>query len=238
MYRSVPALVLLMLALQACGSGDSRSAQPAKGFERDASVHEQVLDHDGDGLCDSSERDFGTDPRAADSDGDGLPDLIELANGFDAVNRDEPGPDEITYLDAKPGASTDFPVRATFDGEGEGVSGYFDAISSIYSDGSTAQDFYRGTAAVSADPIDSVRGIEQDSARFAAVLGHARLGFILHFEYMKGGPDVDCARAYPFRYSLKTDNGDVLGDRLFLLVVGAGAGAAADLGFCLPSGCQ
>ena len=95
MYRSVPALVLLMLALQACGSGDSRSAQPAKGFERDASVHEQVLDHDGDGLCDSSERDFGTDRRAADSDGDGLPDLIELANGFDAVNRDEPGPDEL-----------------------------------------------------------------------------------------------------------------------------------------------
>lgn len=239
MRRSVPALVLLfMFALQACGGGDSRSAQMTKDFVRDASVQGPVIDHDHDGLCDSSEHDFGTDPRAADSDGDGLPDLIELANGFDAVSSTDPAPDQIVYLDAKPSASTDFPVRATFDGDGVGVSGYFDAISSIYSDGSTAQDFYVSTAAVSADPVDSVRGIEGDSARFAAVLGHARLGFILHFEYMKSSPAVDCARAYPFRYSLKTDNGDVQGDRLFLLVVGAGAGAAADLEFCLPSGCQ
>jgi hypothetical protein len=237
MRRLAHALVFLLAALQACG-GDSHSDQPVKDFVRDAAVGEPVLDHDGDGLCDGTEHDFGTDPRSNDSDGDGLPDLIELANGFDPVNRADPRPDQVAYLEAKSGGSTDFSVRTTFDGQGEGVSGYFDAISSIYSDGSTAQDFYRGTAAVSADPVDSVRGIEQDSARFAAVLGHARLGFILHFEYMQGGPSVDCARAYPFRYSLKTDNGDVLGDRLFLLVVGAGAGTASDLDFCLPSGCQ
>jgi hypothetical protein len=228
----------LVFSLHACSGGESRSAQPDKNFARDAAPPDTVLDQDGDGLCDGSEHDFGTDPRVADSDGDGLPDLIELANGFDPVDRADPGVDQVAYLQAKLGAATDFPVRTTFDGTGEGVSGYFDAIASIYSDGSTAQDFYRGTSAVSADPVDSVRSIEHDSARFAAVLGHTRLGFILNFQYMQGVPDVDCARAYPFRYSLKTDNGDVQSDRLFLLVVAPGAGGTADLEFCLPGGCQ
>jgi hypothetical protein len=238
--RRFAQLLAVVCALSACGGSGSPHAQSDKRLPLvDAAVPQTVLDHDGDGLCDSTEESFGTDPNVRDTDGDGLPDLIELANGFDPLNRDDPGPDQLAYLQAVLGASTDFMVRATFDGNGQGVAGYFEATESIYTDHSTAQDFYRGTTAVSADPVDSVRSIESESARFAAVLGHARLGFSLRFAYTTVSPKIDCARAYPFRYSLKSDSGDVQGDRLYLLLVATNlAGGAASLNYCMPAVCQ
>jgi hypothetical protein len=232
-------VVVLLLVLHGCGGSASSHASAVHVSKKtDAGQPDRALDSDGDGLCDTTEQQVGTDPHMKDSDGDGLPDLIELANGFDPNNRADPGVDQLAYLQAKLGAATDFPVRATFDGDGGGVSGYFDALPSIYSDLSTAQDFYRGTTAVSADPVDAVRSIDSESARFAAVLGHTRLGFSLHFEYLADSPPVTCARAYPFRYSLKADNGDVSGDRMFLLIVSQEAAGATDLDYCLPVGCQ
>jgi hypothetical protein len=200
-----------------------------------------VLDTDHDGLCDPTEADFGTDPEVADSDHDGMPDLIELANGFDATDPTQPAADQTAYLEAHAGATLDFPVRITVEGTGEGLSGYFEAIESIYADGGNAEDYYRGTAAVSADPVDGVRRIDPGAARFWSVLGRARLGFSLHFTYATDGDQSQvppCAFAYPFRYSLKSDAGELLDDRDFLLVVGPEAASGAKFEYCLPADCQ
>src|SRR5437762_2527683 len=97
-------------------------------------------DDDHDGLCNATETRFGTDPESADTDGDGVPDLIELGNGFDAVDPSDPAPDHLAYLDDRTGATLDFSLRFTVNGDGQGMSGYFDSIPSIYADGSSADD--------------------------------------------------------------------------------------------------
>ena len=74
-------------------------------------------------------------------------------------------------------------MRATVDGNGESISGAFLSLPGLDPDGLTAADFFRSAVAVSADPIDSVRSINGESARFGSVLGRTRLAFNLRFEY-------------------------------------------------------
>ena len=231
---------LVAVVLSACGRSGAAAHGDSAPDLRDAGADAGLLadDRDGDGLCDHTELQFGTDPRSADSDGDGLPDLIELANGFDPVGPQQPASDQVAWLQARGGAAIDFPVRTTVDGEGLGLSGYFESVPSIYSDGSSAQDFYGSTLAVSADPVDAVRSIDSESARFFSVLGHTRLGFSLHFAYTADAPAIDCARAYPFRYGIKSDDGKVVSERLYLLVVSSSASSPAATDYCVPFGCE
>lgn len=193
-------------------------------------------DGDGDGLCDFTEEEFGTDASAVDSDGDRLPDLTELINGFDATDPESPLGDQLGYLEARRDSSMAFPVRATVDGDGQGVSGYFQPLAAVYADGLSAADFFAGAAAVSAHPVDGVRGINESSAHFAEVLGKTRLAFSLRFEYPFGElGTLDCARSYPFRYAIKSDDGETRAERLYLLiVVPEGSGDE----HCLPHSCQ
>jgi hypothetical protein len=194
-------------------------------------------DTDSDGLCDRTERQFGTDALAKDTDADGLPDLIEVGNGFDATSPDEPAEDQVAYLVGEPGSVLEFPVRMTVQGDGQALSGYFEVIPSIYADGMTAQDFFRGTMATAADPVDGVRSVQPGSARFAGVLGRTRLSFALRFEYPEGAA-VECGRAYPLRYALKSDDGMTVAERLFLLAVAPAVEAGLERPYCLPSRCQ
>ena len=196
-------------------------------------------DDDGDGLCDDTENEFATNPSALDTDGDTLPDLIELLNGFDATDPEEPAADQVGYLPAGRTASIDFMIRATVDGNGQGISGGFQSLASIYTDGSSAADFFAGASAVNALPVDGVRSIDEGSAYFAAVLGKTRLVFNLRFAYpFERFGEVDCARAYPFRFSIKTDDGETRAERRYLLVVHAGEDTAQDIAHCLPDTCQ
>lgn len=229
----------LVLLLCACGGGARPQPDPTKQPPHtDAAVVDKVIDRDHDGLCDATERQIGTDPLAVDTDGDGLPDLIELGNGFDPTDSSTPAPDQVAYLEARPGAILDFAVRATVDGHGQGVSGLFQAITSIYADGTTAEDFFSAASAVSADPVDGARSIDTSAARFDSVLGRTRLGFSLHFEYAGSAKPPECAKAYPFRYSTKSDDGATMAVRLFLLVVAPAGQAGHDASYCLPSDCQ
>lgn len=229
----------ILAAIAGCGGGESDS-RVSQSSDAGGEPSRAVDDTDRDGLCDITEWDFGTNPDRADSDGDGLPDLIELGNGFGPLERSAPATDQIGELSAERGASLDFPVRVTVDGDGRAVSGFFIDIPSLYLDGSSAADFFAGATAVSADPIDGPRRVNADAAEFVAVLGTTRLLFNLRFEYrVPGGSDEtepSCQRAYPFRYAIKASDGEDLAERLYLLRVGAGASSA--IPYCLPTDCH
>lgn len=232
----------LLIGLCACGAGE---AAPS-GAEIDIFVDggdgsRAPGDADDDGLCDPREEELGTDARAKDSDADGLPDRAEIVNGFDPTDPGSPAIDQLGYLQARISATVDFPVRATVDGNGESISGSFVALPALDPDGLTAGDFFRSAVAVSADPIDSVRSINGESARFGSVLGKTRLAFSLRFEYSGESQlheELSCARAYPFRYAIKTDDGRVRAERLFVLVLVPEGANTDEIDYCRPPYCQ
>jgi hypothetical protein len=246
--RGFPCILGLVVALYACEPDlidDAADAGAVPGADAGdaggASEPPEVAlpkDTDSDGLCDRTERQFGTDSQARDTDADGLPDLIEVGNGFDAASPDDPAQDQVAYLVGEPGSALEFPVRMTVQGDGQALSGYFEVIPSIYADGVTAQDFFRGTMATAADPVDGVRSVQPGSARFAGVLGRTRLSFALRFEYPEGAAVVECGRAYPLRYALRSDDGMTVAERLFLLVVAPEVEADLERQYCLPTRCQ
>ncbi|MDD9934590.1 MAG: hypothetical protein OXT09_13355 [Myxococcales bacterium] len=228
-----------VLAAVAAGCGDAPPREPTL---RDPGVDSASVpapgsadDNDGDGLCNGTEPDYGADPEVFDTDGDGLPDLVEVANAFDVASPGSPAEDQLGLLEARPGATLELDVRTTVDGDGQALSGFFSPIGSgIWPQPHDVGEFFISAVAVSADPIDNVRGIDYDSERFGFVAGETRLGFHLLFEY-PFDEGVECARAYPFRYRLKNDEGDTVAQRLFLVVVAPeGAG---DIEYCLPDDC-
>jgi hypothetical protein len=197
-----------------------------------------VLDADEDGLCDATELRLGTDPHARDTDGDGLPDLIELVAGHEPSVPEDPPQDAVAYLKGERGAESRHEARFTVEGDGAALSGWFAAAAALYRDGDRADAYFVGSSALEAAPIDAARSIARESARFEGVLGRTRLSFELRFAY-RGDADRDCARAYPFRYAIKSDSGDTRAERNYLLVIGAaGATQVGAEAFCLPTGCD
>jgi len=226
--------------LSACGghSGSPGADAPDLRSRADAGEAAAPLDSDQDGLCDATEADLGTNPHAIDTDGDGLPDVIELVSGHEPVVPEDPSPDQLAYLVGERGAALDFEARFTVDGDGQALTGRFGALGTLYRDGDTAERYFVGAAALEASPVDAARSIERDSARFDAVLGHTRLSFQLHFQ-LGDQPPRDCARAYPFRYSIKSEDGQTRAERSYLLVIGpSGAATLQADAFCLPTGCD
>jgi len=229
-----------LLALLLCSCVGSQPADSPQDVGEPDPRGELFSDRDEDGLCDSTENEVGTDPRDGDSDHDGLPDLIELVYGFDPTEPLEPAADQIGMLEARRGGSLEFPVRATVEGDGQGLRGIFQSLPSIYADGRAAADFFVGASAVSADPVDGVRSINEESARFAAVLGKTRLGFILQFAYAAEELDpmsVECTRSYPFSYAVQSDDGHTRAERMYLLLV-VPESAESEASHCLPRNCQ
>ena len=232
--------LMLGLGLCACAGGAVEPAaapSAAPGKEPMAATGDAV-DSDSDGLCDATEQGLGTDPEAIDTDNDQLPDLIEIASSFGPVDPADPAEDQVAFLEGTRGKHLDFMVRSTVDGDGQSLAGWFTAAGSFYRDEVSAADFFVGSTAVSADPTDAARSINQDSARFAAVLGKTRLAFNLRFEF-GDREDLSCGRAYPFRYAIKSDDGETRTERFYLLVVGpSGAPQLAATDLCLPVTCE
>jgi hypothetical protein len=233
--------LLLGFALLACAGdppSDSLVVEPDPGKGSAGAGARDSDDSDSDGLCDGTEVELGTDPQAADSDDDRLPDLIEVVSSFSPIEPADPAVDQLAFMHGSRGSSLDFAVRSTVDGDGQSLAGWFTAAGSFYRDDLSAADYFVGATAVSADPIDGARSINEESARFAAVLGRTRLAFKLRFEF-GSRPDLECGRAYPFRYAIKSDDGETRSERFYLLVVGASGAAELDpAGFCLPSSCE
>jgi len=233
--------LLLGFALLGCAGDPSGSDAELEGVRPEGSAGaggSDSDDSDADGLCDGTEVELGTNPQAADSDDDGLPDLIEVVSSFSPIEPAEPAADQVAFMNGSRGSSLDFSVRSTVNGDGQSLAGWFSAAGSFYRDELSAADYFVGATAVSADPIDGARSINEESARFAAVLGRTRLAFNLRFEFGER-PDLECGRAYPFRYAIKSDDGETRSERFYLLVVGTSEAVELDpAGFCLPTVCE
>jgi hypothetical protein len=227
-----------LASLAACGDEGLRDAADDPALRADSGSAQSVLDTDRDGLCDTTEADLGTDPNAVDSDGDGLPDIIELVGGLEPNMPGDPAPGELVYLAGARGSAADFEARFTVEGDGQGVSGWFGALGTLYRDGDSADLYHVGSSALAAAPTDAVRSIQAGSARFEAVLGKTRLSFVLRFEFGDRA-DRTCARAYPFRYAIKSDDGMTRAERTYMLVIGPAGTPHPDAdAFCLPTGCD
>jgi hypothetical protein len=223
----------LLAICSACGAERGEPPDPPPDVEVDPQL---PRDRDGDGLCDDTERDAETDPAQSDTDGDGLSDLAEAGNHFDPRDATSPAAERLAVLEGVPGAVLRFAVRATVSGDGQGLTGFFEAVPSAYDLAGSAADYFAGAVAVSADPGDNVRGFEPDSERFGVVVGETRLGFDLRFTYPDPDPQA-CAAAYPFRYSLKSDGGEAISQRLYLLLVEPPRDGASAREFCVPNHC-
>jgi hypothetical protein len=219
------------------GCATHERAQPAAGEGAGDVPGVHYDDRDGDGLCDVTEEIAGTDPDDPDTDDDTLPDVLEVAYDFGPTDPNRPAEDQVGYLEAEPGSTLDFGLRTTVDGDGQGHTGLFRAQASLYDRETTAETFFRGSVAVSADPSDNVRGVEADASRFGSVLGSTRLAFSLRFEVPSDYEADDCARAYPFRYELKADDGESRAERQYLLVVAPAGSDRADQAWCELRGC-
>ena len=203
-------------AVLGCGSAPKVASKPSA--KPDPRVMSSASDVDADGLCDASESEVGSDKHAADTDGDTLTDLVEVAYAFDVLDATDPPAERLVFLQGRAGASIDFAVRATVTGMGDEQTGTFEADPTPYDDQATAEEFFLGATAVSAEPRENVRGIDSASERFVSVLGETRLGFSLRFQH-PGGDIASCIRAYPFRYAIKSSRGELGHLERYLLVV-------------------
>jgi hypothetical protein len=230
-------VALLAATAAACDVGDSGG--PPSIRIRDASVdagERPDEDQDRDGLCDATEAEYGSSPLSPDTDGDGLPDFVELIYGLGATDPGSPDPDQLGYMQARFGAEAGFDIRLTGSGTGSDFIGFFEDLSAPYDDGTTAGSYFVTSEAISAEPAEAVRTIVRSEQRFISVLGTVRLEL---FALFRADPTIDeegCARAYPFRYRLKDDLGDLVDERTYLLIV-AGTGRDTPDDFCVPMPC-
>jgi hypothetical protein len=192
-------------------------------------------DTDGDGLCDATESAWGTDPTVADTDGDGLTDRAERDFGYAPLRPDSPGRGELVLLEEDVASSTQLGIDRVVRGEGETYSGAFESLPVVDPLGLLAADFLVSSVAVGAVPMENVFEVRPTEERFVGVFGRTDLVFEASFRF--GATESrGCARAYPFRYQIKRDDGAVVYLVRYLLVV-LPAGERLDTAtWCTPDG--
>ena len=188
------------------------------------------IDSDGDGLCDDTERSRGTDPFDPDTDGDGFSDGVEVRLGYDPLRPASPPRELVLELPERASAHGSQIVSRVVRGDGISVRGAFESRPSIYSDPEVARDFFVRGLALGANPQENVFEIDEEGERFAGIFGTVELTFELQFAF-GGAEPRGCARAYPFRYTLRRDDGRNLFIGRYLLVVRP-EGALVDAEWC------
>lgn len=220
MTRCASGVLFVMLAVgsAACGDEAATISDPPKPARPVPPADTGDADTDADGVCNATEEDFGTDASSGDSDADGISDLVEIAYDLGELDASRPAPERLAILAGRPGASIEFPVRATVRGDGDGQLGTFEVEPAVYDDRRDAETFFTGALAVSAEPHENVRGIDYGAEKFTSVLGETRLAFSLRFE--QPIEEIEpCVRGYPFRYTITSTRGDVTNVERYLLVV-------------------
>lgn len=201
----------LAVALSVAGCGHHNS--PDAAAHRDTP---EILDRDGDGLCDGTELARGLDPESADTDGDGFSDLTELQINADPLMIDSPDRDTLVVLPTERLATTSVAFTYTVRGEGGSYVGGFSARPRPLADETSANDFFLSAVAVAATPPEHAALIEGE--RFVGVVGRTLLSYQVDFEY-RDDALIECMRAYPFSYQVKLEDGNIVGYQQRILLV-------------------
>ena len=112
----------------------------------------------------AAQTDASTDPDAAacdpdaaammplDTDRDGIPNGVEVGLGFNPKDVDSPAPEQLVYLPEGSSSAVEHYVDVWIDGEDQIFTGRFEASGSPDALGHTAETFYAGSEAHSAQP--------------------------------------------------------------------------------------
>lgn len=195
-----------------------------------------MIDSDSDGLCNDTEFTRGTDPFDGDTDGDGYGDWVEVVYGYDPLQPGEPDRDTITTMRENLEASVAVELSVDVNGRGEDFAGAFESLIARDPLGVTAEDFYAGSVALYANPLDHAALVEPEAQRFLQVEGLTELSFEVRFSYDEEDLVRRCLRAYPWRYSVKRSDGRlVFAPRRLLVIVPEGDSIARGE-WCVPDG--
>ncbi len=221
----------LVCAVALAGCRNIPPAPPWDAGTSDANVIVYV-DSDGDGLCDDTEYARGTDPTIPDTDGDGVSDRVEVDFGFQPTRTDSPDRELLYYVSEAAGASIDVPITYTTSGQGQSFTGAFQSLVVADPFGASIDDYYAGSIALGARPMENVFEVRPEDQRIDGVVGRTELVYSVSFE----SPPVEargCMRAYPWRYNIKRNDGRLVFARRYLLVV-VPDGAST---WCAPTSC-
>ncbi len=202
---------LALGVIVACGQADT----PPDTMPFDGS--HGLMDSDSDWLCDDTERQIGSDPNLLDSDDDRVPDGIELQYGFNPLDDADPGLSRIVFLEAQPGSQSALDLHVLVDGAGEAFSGELSAWPALDSVWATAEHYFAGAIATSADPPDHVFGFPDNGDRIGSIVGETRVGFRVRFAF-NDNATATCAQAVTFSYALKRQDGARFGDQTYVLI--------------------
>lgn len=231
-----PALVLLALALTGCpGSTTPPPPPPGDGGPRVDGELIDFTDTDGDGLCDRTELMWGTDPTLVDTDGDGLTDRVERDFGFAPLEPGSPERDELIFMPETEGGSVQLGIERVVRGEGETFTGGFEALPVADPLDLDAMTFLEAHLATGAVPRENVFEVRPEAAQLVGVFGRTQLVYEVRFAFGANIPR-SCARAYPWRYAIKRDDGVLVYLRRFLLVVLPRGERIDTADWCVPEG--
>ncbi|MCB9604065.1 MAG: hypothetical protein H6721_27315 [Sandaracinus sp.] len=221
--------ILLGLGLLACGDSNT----PPPGMLDGAP---DARDVDGDGLCNETEDARMTRIDVVDTDGDGWSDLWEILVATDPL--DVTRPDRAFVATLRENASSDLvvPIEIEVSAAGEDYSGAFEAEAVQDPLGQNAASYFLDAVATFAAPNDNVAFVDAEGESFRAVVGRTLLGFELRFDF--AGERAPCARAYPFRYTVKRSDGIIIASRRLMLVVLPEGGVIGTTPWCVPTSCR
>lgn len=233
--RFAAILALSSLALTGCpGSVEPPPPRPDSGPARDGAPFEPI-DTDGDGLCDETELSWGTDPTLPDTDGDGLTDRAERDFGFSPLEPGSPERDELVFLTETEAAATQLGIERLVRGEGQTFTAAFESLPVVDPIDIEAFDFLESSQAVGAVPMENVFEVRPEAGQIVGVFGRTQLVYEVRFAFGTNIPR-SCARAYPFRYQIKRDDGVLVYLSRFLLVILPRGERLDTADWCVPEG--
>lgn len=236
-HRRFSALTIAMsLALVGC-PGSNTPPPPPPG-DAGPVIDGEVIDFtdtDGDGLCDRTELMWGTDPLLVDTDGDGLTDRVERDFGFAPLEPGSPERGDLIFMTETESGSVQLGIERIVRGEGETYTGGFEALPVDDLLDVDAGGLLEANLASGAIPRENVFEVRAEEAQIVGVFGRTQLVYETRFAFGRNVPRL-CARAYPWRYAIKRDDGVLVYLRRFLLVVLPQGRRIDTAEWCVPEG--